>query len=271
MSDPATTPRLDTTGAVATLQAPAAWQRIDLLSDLHLSESTPRTTAAFLAHLQASPANAFLLLGDVLEVWVGDDVLDQPGFERRLFERIAAASAGRWIGFMAGNRDFMLGPEGLARAGLHALPDPLCLQTWQQQRWLLTHGDALCLADAEYQAFRRQVRTPQWQAGMLALPLAQRVETGRRMREASEARKRSSAPESYADVDLEASLALLREAGTDALIHGHTHRPGTEPWGAGQRHVLSDWDFDDASTSPRGDVLVLTPDGLERVPIEPAR
>lgn len=258
-------PRLDTTGPVPVLHAPPAWQRVELLSDLHLSEGTPRTVAAFLSHLQASTADAVLLLGDVLEVWVGDDVLGQPGFERSLFEQIAAASRGRWIGFMAGNRDFMLGTQGLAQAGLHALPDPLCLQAWDH-RWLLTHGDALCLSDTEYQAFRRQVRSPQWQAGMLTLPLAQRVETGRQMRKASEARKRSNAPETYADVDLEASLALLQQADTDELIHGHTHRPGTEPWGTGRRHVLSDWDFDAASQPPRGDMLVLTRSGVERLP-----
>lgn len=247
-------------------EAPAAWQRIELLSDLHLSESTPRTTAAFLAHLQTSRADAILLLGDVLEVWVGDDVLGQPGFERTLFDALAEAAQTRWIGFMPGNRDFLLGDRALAAAGLHALADPLCLQAWGQ-RWLLTHGDALCLADTEYQAFRRQVRSAPWQAGMLALPLAQRLETGWRMREASEARKRSSTPESYADVDLAASLAWLQQAGTHQLIHGHTHRPGSEPWGEGERHVLSDWDFD--AEASRGDVLVLTPAGLRREAVPP--
>lgn len=248
-------------GHIDQLDAPPHWQRIELLSDLHLSEDTPHTTAAFLSHLSASQADAILLLGDVLEVWVGDDVLDQPGFERGLFDEIASAARGRWVGFMAGNRDFMVGPAALAAAGLHGLADPLCLHAWGR-RWLLTHGDALCLGDAEYQAFRRQVRSPQWQAGMLALPLAQRIETGRRMRAASEARRQAGTPENYADVDLDASLALLQLAGTDQLIHGHTHRPGSERWGAGMRHVLSDWDLD--SARPRGDVLVLTPAGMDR-------
>lgn len=255
-------PLLDTAGALPTLQAPAAWQSIELLSDLHLSEATPRTVQAFLARLAASRADAILLLGDVLEVWVGDDILTRPGFERTLFEQIAECTRGRWVGFMAGNRDFMLGEQALARGGLHLLPDPLCLAAWGR-RWLLTHGDALCLADTEYQAFRRQVRSPQWQAGMLALPLEQRIETGRRMREASEARKHGHSPETYADVDLDASVLLMMQAGADVLVHGHTHRPGDETWGAGRRIVLSDWDFDAAPV--RGDVLVLSAAGERRV------
>lgn len=251
----------DAVPVIAAMDAPALWQRIELLSDLHLSESTPRTTAAFLAYLRDSTADAILLLGDVLEVWVGDDVLGQDGFERSLFDAIAAAAGHRWIGLMHGNRDFMVGPDALASAGLHALSDPLCLRAWGHS-WLLTHGDALCIGDTDYQAFRRQVRSPQWQAGMLALPLAQRLETGRRMREASEARKRSHTPESYADIDLATSLAWLQHAGTQQLIHGHTHRPGSEPWGPGERHVLSDWDLD--GDVPRADMLVLTPAGLSR-------
>lgn len=251
---------------ITTFDAPPHWQRIELLSDLHLSDSTPRTVAAFLGHLQRSTADAIFLLGDVLEVWVGDDVLASPGFETSLFEGIAQAAQHRWIGLMHGNRDFMLGPQALARAGLHALSDPLCLSAWGQ-RWLLTHGDALCLADAQYQAFRQQVRTPQWQAGMLALPLAQRIETGRRMREASEARKRSSTPETYADIDVDASQAWLQAAGTAQLIHGHTHRPGSEPWADGERHVLSDWDFD--GDTPRGDLLALSAAGVRREKVQP--
>ena len=57
------------------------------------------------------------------------------------------------------------------------------------ERWLLTHGDALCLADTDYQAFRAQVRTPGWQRDFLAQPLAERRAIGAR----AARRKRSSA------------------------------------------------------------------------------
>lgn len=145
------------------------------------------------------------------------------------------------------------------------MPDPVCLEAWGS-RWLLTHGDALCLDDTDYQTFRQQVRSPAWQAGFLAQPLAQRIDTGRRMREASEARKAIQAPESYADVDPQASAALMAAARSTVLIHGHTHRPTSEPWGAeGQRHVLSDWDLD--GPQARGDVLELSAAGSRRHPV----
>lgn len=261
------TPRLDQNGPIATLQAPDRWQRIELLSDLHLSEATPRTVEAFLHQLRTSQADAFLLLGDVFEVWVGDDAARHTGFEQTMLAAMAAAAGGRWLGFMAGNRDFLVGPEALTRAQAHALPDPLCLAAWGQ-RWLLTHGDAFCLDDTEYQAFRQQVRAPAWQSNILAQPLAQRIETGRRMRDASEARKAAQVPEHYADVDQAASVALMTTAQATVLIHGHTHRPTSEPWGpAGQRHVLSDWDFDGAQA--RGDVLELSSAGVHRRPVSP--
>lgn len=256
------TPQLDRSGPIATLQAPDRWQHIELLSDLHLSEATPRTVEAFLHWLKTSEADAILLLGDIFEVWVGDDAARQAGFERQLLTAMAKASQGRWLGFMTGNRDFLVGPEALAMAHAHALPDPVCLEAWSG-RWLLTHGDALCLDDTDYQAFRQQVRNPAWQAGFLAQPLAQRIDTGRRMREASEARKATQAPESYADIDPQASAALMATAKSSVLIHGHTHRPTSEAWGTrGQRHVLSDWDLD--GPQARGDVLALSAAGLRR-------
>jgi UDP-2,3-diacylglucosamine hydrolase len=253
---------IDTTGPVAELHIPASWQQIDLLSDLHLSENTPRTTDTFLDYLHSSTADAILLLGDILEVWVGDDVIGQGGFEQTLLSAIASASSGRWVGFMAGNRDFLLGPAACTAAHLNALPDPLLLLAWDQ-RSLLMHGDALCLADTDYQRFRSEVRSAQWQSDFLARPLPERIETGRRMRAASEARKAAHTPESYADVDAAASCRLMAQTQARTLIHGHTHRPASQTWGPnGHRHVLSDWDCEHAPA--RAEVIELRPEGLQR-------
>jgi len=255
-------PLLDSSGPITTLQAPDHWQHIELLSDLHLSEATPRTVDALLRWLKASRADAILLLGDIFEVWVGDDAALPGSFEHDVLTAIAASTQGRWIGFMPGNRDFLVGPHALALVGAHALPDPMCLSAWQH-RWLLTHGDALCQSDTAYQAFRQQVRDPAWQAGFLAQPLAQRIDAGRRMREASQIHQAMRPSETYADVDVEASSRWLSTAGANELIHGHTHRPSSGPWGSdARRHVLSDWDFE--GPLKRGDVLSLSPVGVQR-------
>ncbi len=242
------------------LAAPAHWQQIDLLSDLHLGPDTPGTLARLERHLASTPAQAVLLLGDIFEVWVGDDARHEP-FEAGVAAMLRAAAARVDLFFMHGNRDFLVGADMLAACGMTALPDPTVLDAFGRH-WLLVHGDALCLDDTAYQAFRRQVRSPQWQAQVLAQPLEARQALGRQMRAGSRA---AQAAELMAtDLDAEACRALLREAGATTMIHGHTHRPAEHDLGDGMsRIVLSDWDFD--ATPPRGDIIRLSHTGLERL------
>ncbi|RZJ01676.1 MAG: UDP-2,3-diacylglucosamine diphosphatase, partial [Haliea sp.] len=130
------------------------------------------------------------------------------------------------------------------------------------ERWLLSHGDALCLDDADYQRFRQQVRSPAWQAAFLARPLDERQAVARSLRAQSEARKQAGAD--HADVDGDAARGWLDLAGAASLIHGHTHQPASHDLGDGlQRVVLSDWDM--AATPPRGQVLRLSAAGLQRI------
>lgn len=246
--------------AVGELLAPAHWRRIDVLSDLHLSPDTPATFDALAAHLQETSAEAVLLLGDIFEVWIGDESRFEP-FEARCAALLRAASAHRALFFMAGNRDFLVGAEMLAACGMQALTDPTVLTAFGQ-RWLLSHGDALCLEDKPYQAFRAQVRDPAWQAALLARPLEERRALARQMRAASKAQQAKQ--ELWADLDTPACVELLQATGCHALIHGHTHRPGTHELAPGlQRHVLSDWDFE--AEPPRGDLLRLRHAGLRRI------
>jgi UDP-2,3-diacylglucosamine hydrolase len=243
--------------------APPGWRRIDFISDLHLSAATPRTVAAWSDHLLHTPADAVLMLGDVFEVWVGDD---QRGgiFEQQCIEVIAEAASRRTVGFMPGNRDFLLGQAMHSACGLLALPDPTVLDAWGQ-RLLLTHGDALCLDDVPYQQFRAESRMPTWQRTFLALPLHERLRRAGEARAASQARKDAAGvdPALWADVDPAAAVAWMHATGCPDLVHGHTHRPGTETLAPGLvRHVLTDWDLDHAQ---RAEVLRLTRDGLARV------
>jgi UDP-2,3-diacylglucosamine hydrolase len=255
--------------AIAELNAPPAWRTIDILSDLHLGEDTPRTFDAWAAHLRATRADAVFILGDLFEVWVGDDAR-HAGFERRCAEVLRDAAARRTIAFMVGNRDFLVGAEFLAACGVQALADPTVLVAFGTRR-LLTHGDALCLADTEYQAFRAQVRDPAWQARTLALPLAQRRALAREMRAGSEARKRGSAPADWVDIDVPAALAWMHAAGASTLIHGHTHRPRSETLAPGcAREVLSDWDLDGQHGPLRAEVLRLDAAGAHRIAPEGA-
>ncbi len=249
--------------ARAELLAPAHWRAIEFFSDIHLHPSQPRTARAWRRQLLETDADAVFLLGDVFEVWVGDDVRDEP-FERDCVGALAQAARQRPVYFMAGNRDFLFGPEAAQAAGLTRLADPTVLTAFGQ-RWLLSHGDALCLADADYLQFRAQVRSAGWQQAFLSRPLAERQRLARQMRDASSERQAAMAPDQWADVDDGEALRWLQAADAPVLIHGHTHRPATHRLADGrQRLVLADWHLDGPGV-PRGDVLRLTSDGLVRL------
>jgi UDP-2,3-diacylglucosamine hydrolase len=255
-------------GRVSSLIAADHWQAIEFVSDLHLSPDTPRTVAAFEAYLRDSRADAIVILGDLFEVWIGDDIGDD-GFALRCLAAVRQAAAQRTVAMMVGNRDFLVGAELLAGHGVIALDDPAVLEAFGR-RLVLAHGDALCLSDTDYQAFRRQVRAPSWQAAFLARTRAERAAVARAMRDASEARK-GQPTTTWADADPAATIAMLDAFGSRTLVHGHTHRPHTHmPAVEGApadsvRHVLSDWDFDNAA--PRAEVMRLTAAGFERVPL----
>jgi UDP-2,3-diacylglucosamine hydrolase len=242
--------------------APTAWRRIDFVSDLHLSEAMPRTCSAWSDYLRRTDADAVFILGDLFELWVGDDAVSLD-FERGCVERLAEAASHRQLAFMVGNRDFLVGTAMLRTSGMMGLPDPSLLVAWGQ-RVLLSHGDALCLDDHPYQAFRRQVRDPKWQAQVLARPLAERQQLGVEMRRASAARSRFDGDASI-DIDAGEAVRWMHAMGAAEMVHGHTHRPGSNALAPGfKRHVLSDWDLD---TADRAEVLRLTRDGFARLPL----
>ena len=241
--------------------APSHWRGIDFISDLHLCESMPRTFDAWAAHMAGTPADAVFILGDLFEVWVGDDARSRR-FESRCMDVLADAATRVQVAVMVGNRDFLLGAAMLRDSGAMGLPDPTMLTAWGQ-RILLSHGDELCTADLPYQAFRREVRSPAWQNAFLARPLDERVQAAAQMRRASQARQRFDGDRD-ADVDAGHAVQWMHAGGAAELVHGHTHRPGSNSMAPGfKRHVLSDWDLDGAD---RAEVLRLGRDGFERLP-----
>ncbi|NYS35485.1 UDP-2,3-diacylglucosamine diphosphatase, partial [Streptococcus danieliae] len=143
---------------------PAGWRTLEFISDLHLQASEPATVQAFRNYLAATRADAVFLLGDLFEVWVGDDALLEPGsFEAECATAMRAAATRTPLFFMQGNRDFLTGAQFDALCGTTTLTDPTVLDCGDQ-RILLSHGDALCLDDVDYQRFRAMARSAAWQA-----------------------------------------------------------------------------------------------------------
>jgi UDP-2,3-diacylglucosamine hydrolase len=242
------------------LQAPSSWQIAEFISDLHLQAGEPATFDAWRRYLQATTADAVFILGDLFEVWVGDDAAAEPGFAADCAAVLRSAAQRRPLFFMHGNRDFLVGPRLMQSCGATLLGDPTVL-VFAGRRWLLTHGDALCLGDADYLRVRKQLRAPAWQQAFLARPLGERIAIAKAARHHSEVRKQSDP--ATTDVDSSAARAWLDAAGAEVMVHGHTHKPADHALGQRKyRVVLSDWDA--AATPPRAEVLRLTPAGWQR-------
>ena len=60
---------------LAELQTLQHWATVDFISDLHLSESEPATFNAWQRYMSSTTAEAVFILGDLFEVWVGDDII----------------------------------------------------------------------------------------------------------------------------------------------------------------------------------------------------
>jgi UDP-2,3-diacylglucosamine hydrolase len=248
---------------IAELQAPPTWRTVEFISDLHLQAEEPQNFDAWRTYMGSSAADAIFILGDLFEVWVGDDIAQQPGFAADCAAVLQAAALRAPVFLMHGNRDFLIGDGLLRSCAATLLSDPTVLG-FGGRRWLLTHGDALCISDRAYMKFREEVRSPQWQRDFLAKPLAERQAIGRGMRAQSEARKREGHTVDYSTVDEDSVKAWLVAADAGTMIHGHTHLPADHDMPGGLRRiVLSDWDL--RAQPPRQEVLRVTAAGATRV------
>lgn len=215
------------------------------IADLHLDDSRPQITTLFERFLRSDEvrsADALYILGDLVEAWIGDD--DDAELPARIARATGAVdAAGVPVYFMVGNRDFLLGKKFADRAGLKLLDDGT-VHELHGRPTLIMHGDVLCTDDDAYQAVRRQVRDPQWQAQILTMPLEARRAFAAKAREDSRAHT-GSTMETIMDVNADAVAAAMRDAGVTRLIHGHTHRPAVHEFKLdgepAQRIVLGDW------------------------------
>ena len=214
------------------------------VSDVHLDASAPEATEQFLAFLAAEAAGvqALYILGDLFEVWVGDDDAD-PHKERVCRALRGVSERGVACFAMHGNRDFLLAAGFSERSGCRLLTDPLVVQL-DGERVLLTHGDALCTDDHAYQELRSIVRDAAWQRRFLALPRAHREQLADEVRAGS--RRHISRTVPYImDVNSAAVAAAFRAGAARRMIHGHTHRPAVHDLeldgGPAQRIVLGAW------------------------------
>ena len=221
-----------------------------LISDLHLSPEEPALVQAFLALLDDCLAlpelKCLFILGDWFEIWIGDDAyLSLSKDERQthwltplIVKLKRLRVAGCEILVMHGNRDFLLGQPFCNLFGGELIYEPYTL-TVGQQNYRLEHGDALCIDDKKYQFFRKIMRNRLTHWYLLNKSLEKRLAIADNMRQKSQ---QNNANKAAYIMDVNESAVIQAVKDSDALLHGHTHRPDIHPISNDKiRYVLGDW------------------------------
>ncbi|MDP4918547.1 MAG: UDP-2,3-diacylglucosamine diphosphatase, partial [Haliea sp.] len=184
--------------------------------------------------LDHQDCDALYILGDLFEVWIGDD--DDTPLAREVTEMLRRfTAAGPALYLLPGNRDFLLGRDFCAAVGGKLLRDPRVV--------------------TEYQAFRKTTRSSAWQTELLARSLEDRRALARELRQRSREATSNKAEDIMDVTPSEVERALLDHA-VQRMVHGHTHRPARHEHVAGVRWVLGDWD-------QKGWYLKISPEGVD--------
>ena len=234
------------------------------ISDLHLDETRPHTTALFQSFVEELKENnqqtELYILGDLFESWIGDD------YENELHNEVKATlqsltGSGIKVFFLYGNRDFLIGENFLAETDIELIIDPFLLKS-NGKSILLTHGDQMCIDDEEYQAFRSIVRNPDWQRDFLNFPISKRLKIAGETKDASKQSKQEKTMD-IMDVNEEEVLRVFKQHEVNTMIHGHTHRPMKHELKIDgslcSRYVLGDWNKTSAM------VLLWSKENLELI------
>jgi UDP-2,3-diacylglucosamine hydrolase len=216
------------------------------IADIHLQPdpSNPINQAfeLFLQH-EAPLADALYILGDLFEMWVGDDIgLELYASVIQQFKRLT--EQGLPIYLQYGNRDFLMRESFWQATGIQPLKDIQTLTLYNNE-YLVLHGDTLCTDDTSYQKMRRFLRNKIITWLFLHLPQTHRLAIGNKMRQDSKVHSQKKSP-AIMDVNPQAVYALFKQYPTvQYMIHGHTHRPYHHTLQAEHntlhRWVLGDW------------------------------
>lgn len=223
--------------------------RVLFISDLHLSATHPDMVALFMHFLEGpvKGAKALYILGDLFDVWVGQDIHRE--FQATIQQALAkVVKSGTPVYFMNGNRDFLMQNAYLKAAGIERLEDPTLIDLHGTPT-LLMHGDTLCTQDKAYQRFRRIAQNPITKFLFLSLPKKKRDTISKKLRAKSQQYQKTQSL-TILDVTEEAVKNVMNKHNVSQLIHGHVHRPNIHDH---KRFVLGDW-------HDKGSLIISTPE-----------
>tara|TARA_X000000368_G_scaffold82507_1_gene62386 strand:+ start:315 stop:1028 length:714 start_codon:yes stop_codon:yes gene_type:complete len=215
---------------------------IAFVSDLHLEPIENKRVKVFFQFLNnaVNKYEELYILGDFFEYWIGDD--DTQSVNKLIMQKLKTASNnGLKIYFIHGNRDFLIGSEFESETGVKILADQHTFNIGEK-KIMISHGDAFCIDDVEYQEMKREIRSDSWKKDFLTKSISERVDFANNLRTKSSERN-SNKPENIMDVNDNYVLEVVRREKIDILIHGHTHRPAVHKLeNSSIRAVLGSWE-----------------------------
>lgn len=247
------------------------------LSDLHLTPERPEITAAFFDFLRGEALNAerIYILGDLFEVWIGDDGASALEADD-ILDAMAEVSKSVECFFIAGNRDFLVRKGFSRRTGFKILKDETVIDLYGTKT-LLLHGDSMCTDDVKHQKFRKNVTTNWWMSQFILFwPISRRLRKAAQARSMSKQNK-ANMSNSIMDVTEQTVLDTFAQYKVTQMIHGHTHRQALHTYepdthskvqqsGPLKRYVLGDWVTTTSILNASENALVIENTTIKPVP-----
>ncbi|MCL5261521.1 MAG: UDP-2,3-diacylglucosamine diphosphatase [Gammaproteobacteria bacterium] len=231
------------------------------IADLHLNINVPETLLLLAEFLKnyTPHAEALYILGDLFEVWVGDD--DSSEFLDKARQLLKKYSAKLPIYVMPGNRDFALSDKFEKQTGCKILHDPEKINLYGTPT-LLTHGDILCTKDYMHLLFRKFIQHRFCVKMLLKLPLAKRQKLATVVQNFTKKCKNKK-PNYVKGVQHNAILKFIKKYQVEQIIHGHTHQIAIEDFTFNNQNIkricLGEW------VNGKGTVLIVGADGLKQL------
>ncbi|HET9951312.1 MAG TPA: UDP-2,3-diacylglucosamine diphosphatase [Candidatus Eisenbacteria bacterium] len=214
------------------------------IADAHLGQGSPesnrdreRDLLAFFDHVGATGASLFVN-GDLFDFWFEYGHAIPKRFVRVLLALESLKRHGVPVTYVGGNHDFWIGDYLRREIGIsfHDEPIPLSIQG---RKILLAHGDGLGPGDAGYKLLKGVLRARlsrflfRWIHPDVGIPIASGT---------SHTSRRHAPRRARSDEELETTLGgPFFEAGHDAVILGHYHRPLHRSAPGRDFIILGDW------------------------------
>lgn len=212
------------------------------ISDLHISNQRQDTLQRLELLLKASKnrVKAIYVLGDLFDIWVGNDKTDatQQAVYKLLRDTVAHNTE---VFVISGNRDIYLNKSFERATRTTVLPDEFVLNLYGTPT-LLMHGDQLCTEDSGYQRYRSFMRGKFMRTIHWFLPSCIKKWIAHTIALFSK-KEKTKKPKKYFAPNPQAIEKYIRHYHVQQLIHGHIHQEQKNTMSNNTIHyVLGDWD-----------------------------